>query len=60
LEGADRRSERIFFSPSRNFSDFQQYHGTVIDLLRSFFSYQAWADAAILEAVQGHPKSLRG
>ena len=39
--------------------DFQQYHCTVIDLLRSLFRYQAWADAAILAAVQAHPKSLQ-
>jgi uncharacterized damage-inducible protein DinB len=31
----------------------------VIDLLHSLFRYQAWADAAILEAVQAHPKSLQ-
>jgi len=31
----------------------------VIELLRSLFRYQAWADAAILEAVQAHPKSLQ-
>ena len=30
----------------------------MIELLRSLFCYQAWADAAILEAVQAHPQSL--
>jgi uncharacterized damage-inducible protein DinB len=30
----------------------------VIELLRSLFHYQAWADAAILEALQAHPQSL--
>jgi uncharacterized damage-inducible protein DinB len=36
----------------------QAYHCIVIDLLRSLFSHQAWADAALLHAVQGHPQSV--
>jgi uncharacterized damage-inducible protein DinB len=31
----------------------------VIDLLRSLFRHQVWADEALLEAVQAHPESLR-
>lgn len=31
----------------------------MIDLLRALFRHQAWADEAILEAVQAHPESLR-
>jgi uncharacterized damage-inducible protein DinB len=30
----------------------------VVALLQSLFSHQAWADAAILSAVQSHPESL--
>jgi uncharacterized damage-inducible protein DinB len=30
----------------------------VIDLLRSLFRHQMWADEALLEAVQAHPESL--
>jgi uncharacterized damage-inducible protein DinB len=30
----------------------------VIDLLRSLFRHQVWADEALLEAVQAHPESL--
>jgi uncharacterized damage-inducible protein DinB len=36
----------------------KHYHCLVIELLRSLFHYQAWADAAILEALQAHPQSL--
>jgi uncharacterized damage-inducible protein DinB len=31
---------------------------TVIDLLRSLFRHQEWADEALLKAVQSHPESL--
>ncbi len=31
----------------------------MIDLLRSLFRHQEWADDALLEAVQAHPESLR-
>jgi uncharacterized damage-inducible protein DinB len=31
----------------------------VIDLLRSLFRHQEWADDALLETVQSHPESLR-
>lgn len=31
----------------------------MIDLLRSLFRHQVWADEALLEAVQAHPGSLR-
>ncbi len=31
----------------------------MIDLLRSLFRHQVWADEALLEAVQAHPESLR-
>jgi uncharacterized damage-inducible protein DinB len=31
----------------------------VIDLLRSLFRHQVWADEALLEAVQAHQESLR-
>jgi uncharacterized damage-inducible protein DinB len=37
----------------------QRYHPFVLTLLQSLFSHQAWADAAILSAVQSHPESLR-
>src|ERR1700719_3075166 len=36
----------------------KHYHCLVIELLRSLFHYQAWADAAILGALQAHPQSL--
>jgi uncharacterized damage-inducible protein DinB len=35
-----------------------RYHSCMITLFQSLFSHQAWADAAILSAVQSHPESL--
>lgn len=36
-----------------------RYYSCVVTLFQSLFSHQAWADAAMLSAVQSHPESLR-
>jgi uncharacterized damage-inducible protein DinB len=49
---------RGFHVSFRESTCIQDYDSTVINLLASLISHQAWADATLLTAVQSHPNSL--